>query len=61
MKIKILDDGIMLVPETNFETDILNNMYGPTSNAYVAFLKHGVSADEIIGLKISTKIAKKGV
>jgi hypothetical protein len=50
MKVKIVDDGLIIVPETDFEDSYLRNNF--LGNSLKAFLKHGLSVKDLIGLKI---------
>jgi hypothetical protein len=49
MKVRITDDGIIIVPETDFEEDYLRKDFKGNPKS---FLKHGVTLKELIGLKI---------
>jgi len=55
MKIELLNDGLMVIPETDFETQVLIKMYGDGN--YTAFIKNGASTSpaDLLGLKISNK------
>ena len=50
MKVQIVDDGIIVVPETDFEDSYLRKNF--LGNSLTAFLKHGLSVSELIGLKV---------
>ena len=51
MNIKIVENGLLLEPETKFEQDTLCKIL-PMGVTHKAFIKTGLSGDEIIGLKI---------
>jgi hypothetical protein len=55
MEIHITDDGLMIVPETEFEKDYLQHTF-PGGHTYKAFLKTGLTIDDVIGLKINKEI-----
>jgi len=50
MKVEILKDGLIVVPETDFEIQYLRSFYHP--HRLEAFLKHGVSISTVLGLKV---------
>lgn len=53
MKVDIgCDDSLLVVPETDFETQVLKQMF-PVDNNYRAFIKTGTMQKEIVGLKIT--------
>ena len=54
MEIKINKDSIMLAPETEFERDTLKSMF-PNGHTYKAFIKTGLSINDVVGLKITNK------
>lgn len=57
MKVEILDDGLMVVPETEFEEKILVKMFSSNTNpeGYRAFIKTGLTPADVMGLKISNE------
>lgn len=50
MKVKIEKDGLLVVPETDFEEEYLRS-YSNQKELDV-FLKHGLTVKELIGLKV---------
>lgn len=54
MKVKFNKDSLMIVAETEFEEQVMTNMFPHGSNI-TTFLKTGSTASEVIGLKIITK------
>ena len=52
MKIEMLDDGLLLVAETDFEEATLKTMF-PVGEDFNAYLKTATSANEIVGLRIN--------
>jgi hypothetical protein len=56
MKVELLDNGLMIVPETEFEDDFL---YGLEIGD--VYFKNGVTAADHLGLKITAKRKKYGV
>lgn len=50
MKVKIEDDGLLIVPQTDFEIAFLEKNF--SSKKCTAFLKSGLTPKETIGLKI---------
>jgi len=54
VQIKNKDDGLVIVPETEFEEEYLQRFYPQEEN--VAYLKHGISANCLYGLVIKKKV-----
>lgn len=54
MKVEIIKDGLLIVPETEFEIQYLRKYYHP--KGLKAFLKHGVSVATVVGIKIELPI-----
>jgi len=53
MKVEILDDGLIIVPETQFEEKMLVKMYcRKDDKCFTAFIKCGTTPADVIGLKI---------
>jgi hypothetical protein len=56
MKVKIDKDSLMVLPETDFERSVLEEMFPPCkeNDCYKAFLKYGLSgdSDSVVGLKV---------
>lgn len=50
MKVEILEDGLIIVPESDFEEQYLRKTFA--CKKLEAFLKHGLSVKDLIGLKI---------
>ena len=50
MKVKMMNDGLLVEPETDFEADYLRHNFA--DSGVRAFLKHGMTASELVGLKI---------
>jgi len=58
MKIRIIEGGLILLPETEFEELALVEIL-PHSVTHKAFIKTGLSPAEIVGLRIERKDASK--
>ena len=52
MEITIEKNGILIVPETKFEEDYLSEEFSCEKELKV-FLKHGMSTNIVVGLKIT--------
>lgn len=53
MKIELSNYGMMITPETEFEEKWLRENYGIHKTGKIkAFLKHGSSADQLVGLRV---------
>jgi len=51
MNIKMTEDGLIIVPETEFEVKYLQNKYTP-DKMFTAFLKTGLTITDVVGLII---------
>jgi len=56
MKVEKTKDYLMIVPETEFEEQVLSEMYGE-GRTYAAYIKNGLTPKDMIGLKVTTKEA----
>ena len=56
MEIHITKDGLLIVPETEFEKDYLQHNYGKMEHKYKIFLKTGLTIEDVVGLKIQKDI-----
>lgn len=54
MKVAIRDDGLLIVPETEFEEKFLTSKFKYTKS-YSAFLKGGLTPKEIVGVQVKFK------
>ena len=51
MKVKNVSDGLLILPETEFEENYINENFG-RGNKLIAFVKCGLSAADLIGIKV---------
>ena len=58
MKVSILKDHLLVVPETEFEEDWLLNLYQQGVD-HSAFIKTGLTLNDILGLKIVPRKEKE--
>lgn len=52
MKVTLDNYGMMITAETEFEEEYLRQSFGSQEGKIKAFLKHGASACDLIGLKV---------
>jgi len=53
MKVSKQKDGLLIMPETEFEEEVLCEMFPSNENSkHTVFMKLGMTASEIVGLKI---------
>jgi hypothetical protein len=65
MKVKLHDaKGLLVVPETEFETEVLTKMFPtqPSGSSHKAWVKSGQSSADVLGLVIEPvkKVEEKG-
>jgi hypothetical protein len=53
MKVVIEKNGLLVVPETDFEEEYLRTFHDQSK--LTAFLKHGATLQDLVGLKIEKK------
>lgn len=58
MKVEKHGDSLIIVPETEMEEQFLCEMY-PYGHSFTAYIKTGVTASDLIGLKINPKCLKE--
>jgi len=60
MKVEIVENGLMVVPETDFEKDWLVNTFFSLADDIdiIAFLKDGAEANDLRGLKVAREPKK---
>ena len=52
MKVDLINDRILIVPETRFERDFINENF-EYGNSLSAFIKTGVTPANMLGIKIN--------
>jgi hypothetical protein len=50
MKVEIIKDGLLIVPDTDFEADYINKNF--ERGELTCFVKSGMTAKELIGIKV---------
>lgn len=51
MKVKKVSDGLLILPETEFEEEYVNENFG-RGDKLTAFVKCGLSPADLIGIKV---------
>lgn len=52
MQVKLEDYGMLIAAETDFEEEYLRQSFGNQEGKIKAFLKHGTSTCDLVGLKV---------
>jgi hypothetical protein len=52
MKVEMSKNGLMIVPETEFEINWLQQFGNNSDDKFKAFHKHGMTTADYVGLKI---------
>ena len=60
MKVHLEEDGILIVPETEFEEEVLEDLFPATKiqDPHTAFIKTGTTPAEIVGLRVVSGVKK---
>lgn len=57
MKVTLDGSGLLVVPETEFETEVLTRMFKP-GEEHKAFVKCGATPADVVGLRVGGKQSK---